>query len=162
MLATMASAARAILAMALSTGAVGACSDRPLPEVADPVGPADAAIIDPSRFDAIWPCPAEADYATDTDTVRFGFFGTPASFAYDPKCLAVDVGEAVTFSGSFPAHPLYPSTSRGTVAGNPIGGNSVGESMVIRFDRPGFFAYYCGIHGAADDGSTMAGIIWVR
>ena len=163
MLATMASAARAILAaMALATGAGGGCAGRPLPEAPDPVGPADAAIVDPSRFDAIWPCPAEADYATDTDTVRFGFFGAPAGFAYDPKCLAVDVGETVTFSGSFAAHPLYPSTSRGTVAGNPIGGSSVGESKVIRFERPGFFAYYCGIHGAADDGSTMAGIIWVR
>ena len=48
------------------------------------------------------------------------------------------------------------------MAGNPIGGNSAGESKVIRFERPGFFAYYCGIHGAADDGSTMAGIIWAR
>jgi len=164
MLAAIASAARAILpvALALATGAGGGCAGRPLPEAPDPIGPADAAIVAPASFEAIWPCPAEADYATDTDTVRFGFFGTPPGFIYDPKCLAVDAGEAVTFSGSFAAHPLYPSTSRGTVAGNPIGGASVGESKVIRFERPGFFAYYCGIHGGADDGSTMAGVIWVR
>jgi plastocyanin len=162
MLPTMASAARAILAVALATGAGGGCGGRPLPEAPDQVGPADAAIVAPSRFEAIWPCPAEADYATDTDTVRFGFFGTPPGFVYEPKCLAVDAGDAVTFSGSFAAHPLYPSTTRGTVAGNPIGGNSAGESKVIRFERPGFFAYYCGIHGGADDGSTMAGIIWAR
>ena len=163
MLARMASAARAILAaVALAAGAGGGCAGRPLPEGPDPVGPADAALVDPARFEAIWPCPAEADYATGTDTVRFGFFGTPAAFVYDPKCLAVDAGDTVTFSGSFAAHPLYPSTSRGTVEGNPIGGQSVGESKVIRFDRPGFFAYYCGVHGAADNGSTMAGIIWAR
>jgi len=162
MLATMANVARAILAVALATGAGGACSGRPLPEVPESVGRVDAAIVDPSAFVAIWPCPAEADYVTGTDTVRFGFFGTPPGFVYDPKCLAVDVGEAVTFSGSFAAHPLYPSDSRGTVAGNPIGGVSAGESKVIRFEGPGFFAYYCGIHGAADDGSTMAGIIWAR
>ena len=161
MLATV-SAARAILTLALATGAGGGCADRPLPEAAEPVGPADAAIVDPSAFAAIWPCPAEADYATGTDTVRFGFFGTPSAFVYDPKCLAVDVGGTVTFSGSFAAHPLYPSDSRGTVAGNPIGGSSVGESKVIRFEKPGFFGYYCGVHGASDDGSTMAGIIWAR
>ena len=94
--------------------------------------------------------------------MRFGFFGSPAAFIYDPKCLAVEVGEAVTFSGNFAAHPLYPSASRGTVVGSPIGGNSTGESKVIRFERPGFFAYYCGIHGGADNGSTMAGIVWAR
>jgi plastocyanin len=163
MRAPVAGAARAILtAAALATGMGGGCADRPLPEASDPVGPADAAIVDPSAFVAIWPCLAEADYATDGDTVRFGFFGTPSAFVYDPKCLAVDVGETVTLSGSFAAHPLYPSDSRGTVAGNPIGGNSAGESMVVRFERPGFFAYYCGVHGARDDGSTMAGIIWAR
>jgi plastocyanin len=162
MLATMASAARAILLVALSTGAVGACSDRPLPEAADPVGPADAALVDPSRFEAIWPCPAEADYATGTDTVRFGFLGTPAAFVYDPKCLAVDAGDTVVFAGSFASHPLYPSGSRGTTTGNPIGGVSSGDREVILFPERGFFAYYCGIHGGADDGSTMAGVIWAR
>ena len=163
MLAAMAKAARPILAVALSSVFVGgACSGRPLPEALDPVGPADAAIVDPSAFMAISPCPAQADYATGADTVRFGFFGTPPGFVYDPKCLAVDTGNTVTFSGNFAAHPLYPSTSRGTVAGNPIAASSVGESQVIRFERPGFFAYYCGVHGAADDGSTMAGIIWAR
>jgi hypothetical protein len=25
-----------------------------------------------------------------------------------------------------------------------------------------FFAYDCGVHGGSDDGSTMAGVIWVR
>jgi len=32
----------------------------------------------------------------------------------------------------------------------------------VPFPDPGFFAYYCGVHGGADDGSTMAGVIWVR
>jgi len=164
MLATMVRVARAILlvALALTTGAGSSCSDRPLPEAPDPIGPADAAIVDPSAFQAIWPCPAEADYATGTDTVAFGFLGSPPGFVYEPKCLAIDAGRTVTFAGSFAAHPLYPSATRGTVAGNPIGGTSTGDSKLVTFARPGFFAYYCGIHGGADDGSTMAGVIWAR
>ena len=162
MLAAMAKAARPILAVALSVFAGGACSGRPLTEAPDPIGSADAAIVAPSAFEAIWPCPAETDYATGTDTVRFGFFGTPAAFVYDPKCLAVDAGDTVVFSGSFASHPLYPSGSRGTTTGNPIGGVSSGDREVILFPERGFFAYYCGIHGGADDGSTMAGVIWAR
>jgi plastocyanin len=160
----MSNAARAILAVALplSIFAGSGCSERPLPEVADPVGPADAAIVDPSVFMAVSPCPAAADYATGTDTVRFGFFGTPPGFVYEPKCLAVDAGTTVAFSGNFAAHPLYPSGDRGTAAGNPIGGVSSGDREVIPFPKRGFFAYYCGIHGGADDGSTMAGVIWAR
>ena len=68
----------------------------------------------------------------------------------------------MTFSGSFVAHPLYPSARRGMQAGNPIGGVSTGESTAIAFPSRGFFAYYCGVHGAADDGAAMAGVIWVR
>jgi hypothetical protein len=76
----MASAARAILAVggardgrgrraARAAAARGAGADRT----------SDAAIVT-SGFEAISPCPAEADYATGTDTVVFGFFGTrPAS-----------------------------------------------------------------------------------
>src|SRR6185503_17203062 len=100
--AAMSNAARAILAVALplSIFAGSGCSERPLPEVPDPVGPADAAIIDPSSFEAIWPCPAEVDYATGTDKVTFGFLGSPPGFVYEPKCLAIDAGRTVTFSGN--------------------------------------------------------------
>jgi plastocyanin len=113
-------------------------------------------------FLAVAPCPFEADYATGTGTVTFGFLGTPAGFSYDPKCLLIDAGGSVNFSGSFVAHPLYPSARRGTRANNPISGVSSGDSTVVVFPNPGFFAYFCGAHGAADDGTAMAGVIWAR
>jgi len=114
-------------------------------------------------FQAVAPCPAAADYAAGTDAVTFGFLGTPPAFSYQPKCLAIDAGGSVTFTGSFAAHPLYPSARRGTtIANNPIGGVSSGESKVVLFPARGFFAYYCGAHGASDDGSAMEGVIWVR
>jgi plastocyanin len=142
--------------------AAAACASRPLPFVpeADAAGTADAPGA--AAFQAVAPCSAEADYATGTETVTFGFFGTPAGFSYDPKCLAIDAGRSVTFSGTFSAHPLYPSARRGTLANNPIGGVSSGDSKVVPFPRRGFYAYYCGAHGAADDGSAMEGVVWVR
>jgi plastocyanin len=135
----------------------GGCSRPPLPAQSF----ADAAPEVPT-FLAVLPCPDEASYATGTEVVTFGFLGTPPGFAYDPKCLTIDVGQTVTFSGSFSAHPLYPSAKRGTLEGNPISGTSGGDRKDIRFPTPGFFAYYCGVHGGSDDGSTMAGVIWVQ
>jgi plastocyanin len=48
------------------------------------------------------------------------------------------------------------------VPGNPLGGTSTGDRKEILFPSPGFFAYYCGVHGGSDDGSTMAGVVWAR
>jgi plastocyanin len=146
--------AACLLASSMSTAG---CSRPPLPAE----GGADAAPQVPA-FLAVPPCPDEASYATGTEVVTFGFLGTPPGFSYEPKCLAIDAGETVTFSGSFAAHPLYPSAKRGTLQGNPIGGTSSGDRKEIRFGNPGFFAYYCGVHGGSDDGSTMAGVIWAR
>jgi plastocyanin len=143
--------------------AATACASRPLPAVApetDAGGPLDDAGT--VLFQPVAPCPGEADYATATTTVTFGFLGTPPAFSYHPKCLAIDAGGSVTFSGMFSAHPLYPSTRRGTIGNNPIGGASSGDTKVVQFPGRGFFAYYCGAHGAADDGSTMEGVVWVR
>lgn len=146
--------AACLLALSMSTAG---CSRPPLPAESG----ADAAPVAPA-FLAVMPCLDESDYAAGGQTVAFGFLGTPAGFAYDPKCLAIDAGETVTFSGSFAAHPLYPSAKRGTLVGNPIGGTSSGDRKEIRFGNRGFFAYYCGVHGGSDDGSTMAGVIWAR
>jgi len=150
-------AAHAAGTLLLWVSSSGGCARPPLP--AESI--ADAAPEAPA-FLAVRPCPDEASYATDTGVVTFGFLGTPPGFSYDPKCLAIDAGQTVTFSGSFSAHPLYPSAKRGTLDGNPIGGTSSGDRKDIRFPSPGFFAYYCGVHGGSDDGSTMAGVIWVR
>ena len=150
---------------AIAAIAPTACASRPLPFApqADAGGAIDSAgAPDAGSFLAVAPCPVEADYTTGTGTVAFGFLGMPAGFSYDPKCLAIDAGGSVTFSGSFVAHPLYPSARRGTRANNPIRGVSSGDSTVVVFPNPGFFAYFCGAHGAADDGSAMAGVIWAR
>lgn len=149
------------LAVSLS---LGACARRPLPAVDDDGAAAaiDATADAGGAFVAVAPCPSSEDYAADTNTVAFGFLGSPPGFSYDPACLAVEAGAIVTFSGSFVAHPLYPSARRGMQAGNPIGGVSTGDSKAIAFPSRGFFAYYCGVHGASDDGSAMAGVIWVR
>jgi plastocyanin len=143
--------------------AATACASRPLPAAppeTDAGGSLDGAGT--VLFQSVAPCPSEADYATGTTTVTFGFLGTPAAFSYDPKCVAIDAGGSVTFSGMFTAHPLYPSVRRGTLESNPIGGVSSGDTKVIQFPGRGFFAYYCGAHGAADDGSTMDGVVWIR
>ena len=147
----------------MATGVGGGCAGRPLPEAPDPIGPADAAIVAPPSFEAIWPCPAEADYATDTDTVRFGFFGTPAAFVYDPKGLAVDAGDTVTFSGSFASHPLYPSGSPGYDDGQSdrrCQPRATARSSCFRSAASS--PTTAASTAAADDGSTMAGVIWAR
>lgn len=146
----------------MSLAALTSCARPPLPGAADSstVSPVDATLFLP-----VAPCPDEAAYATATRTVTFGFLGTPPGFSYDPKCLAIEAGDTVTFSGSFAAHPIYPSAKRGkpgTIAGNPIGGTSTGDRKDVVFPGAGFFAYFCGIHGGLDDGSTMAGVVWVR
>jgi plastocyanin len=153
---------RWIRAAILSAAGASACASRPLPVAPQADAGASADAAGASVFQALAPCPAEADYAASADTVTFGFLGTPPAFSYQPKCLAIDAGGSVTFSGSFAAHPLYPSARRGTIASNPIGGVSSGENKVVLFPARGFFAYHCGAHGAADDGSAMEGVVWVR
>jgi plastocyanin len=65
----------------------------------------------------------------------------------------------VTFSGAFSSHPLAAST-RGTT-GSPITATSTGTTKAITFAAPGFFPYYCTIHGD-NAGANMAGVIWVE
>src|SRR5262245_46138315 len=72
--------------------AAAACVGRPLPAAPDGDGSVDASIVDPAAFVAVPPCPTEADYATGTATVTFGFFGSPPGFVYEPSCLAIAAG----------------------------------------------------------------------
>ena len=131
-------------------------------EVGAPKGTMDAnaATVD-GGFVAVSPCDRTEDYVSEVTTIAFGFLGPSAGFAYDPKCLRVARDTTVTFVGDFHAHPLYPSTRRGTGA-NPIPGVGTGSSKDVEFSNAGFFGYYCGIHGALDDGSAMAGTVWVE
>ena len=155
---SVAAARAAIAAGALLLSSSTGCSRPPLSEQG---GPDAAAEVLAPLFLAVTPCLDESDYVAGRKVVTFGF-SADAGFGYDPKCLSIETGGVVTFSGSFAAHPLFPSEKRGTVEGNPIGGLSTGESETFTFSEAGFFAYYCGVHGAADDGSAMAGVVWAR
>jgi plastocyanin len=111
-----------------------------------------------SHFVSLAPCAAESDYVAGTgaDVVTFG-----PSFAYTPQCLHIAAGDQVTFRGDFSTHPLHAS-SRGTPI-NPIPstGSPPPTEQLVTFPSAGFFPYYCAVHGA-DDGSSMAGVVWVE
>jgi plastocyanin len=110
-------------------------------------------------FMAVAPCNVESDYATGT-TIAFPAGAT--DFSYSPKCMKVPAGTTVTFSGDFTVHPLEASTHRGALTGNPISSTGSGTSKSFDFPTPGFYAYYCGVHGPSDGAAGMVGVIWVQ
>jgi plastocyanin len=79
-----------------------------------------------------------------------------ATAHYHPKCLTIKVGQSVTFSGSFAAHPLReacgPAASLTSTSG--------GSSATFTFDVAGDYGYYCPVHGTSS-GTGMAGSIRV-
>jgi plastocyanin len=109
-----------------------------------------------SSFASVQPCASESDYTAGT-TISFS-----TGFVYTPKCLKVTAGTSVTFEGAFGSHPLSPSQSRGNTTDNPIEVTNTGTSKSFTFDKPGVYAYFCEFHGSGDDGSGMAGAIWVQ
>lgn len=104
-----------------------------------------------ATFQSFTPCPTARSYVS-THSVSFGR-GT-----YNPACVVIVAGESVTIPGSA-THPRAPSLA-GT-RGNPITAGIT--DATITFPSPGFFPYYCTVHGA--DGragpSGMAGVIQV-
>ncbi len=108
---------------------------------------------------AVAPCNAESTYATGT---TIAFPAGAADFSYSPKCLKVSAGTTVTFSGDFTVHPLEPSTHRGALTGSPITSTGSGTSKSFDFLTPGFYAYYCSVHGPSDGAAGMVGVIWVQ
>jgi plastocyanin len=108
-------------------------------------------------FMAIKPCDS-ADAYTPGNTIMFG---TGGSLTYSPKCLKVAKGGTVTFKGDFTLHPLSASKNRGNTTDNPIKTTMSGMSEPFTFSTPGYYAYYCQYHGPSDDGTGMAGVIWV-
>ena len=124
-------------------------------------GGATDAAADAAGFRAVNPCNAAADYVTGTSVTFGGMLAL-----YSPQCLRVSAGTTVTFNGgssTFAMHPLTPSALRGDTVGNPITPTSTGDtSKSFTFTTPGFFAYFCTIHGATDSGAGMAGVVWVE
>jgi plastocyanin len=71
----------------------------------------------------------------------------------------VKVGDTVTFKGGLAGHPLSASM-RGDQP-NPITETKTGTDKTVTFTTAGTFAFFCEFHGSADDGTGMAGAIWV-
>ena len=117
-----------------------------------------------AAFMAVNPCNLATDYVTAAyNTIAFG--GT--DLVYAPKCLKVASGAMVTFKGmgteTFSQHPLFPSTKRGTLNGNPIAiTTDTSATKTFTFPTAGYYAYYCQYHGPDDSGDFMAGVIWVQ
>ena len=110
-------------------------------------------------FVSVAPCLTESSYVAGVASISFG---GGLGDTYSPACLKVQAGAQVTFAGDFGNHPLAPSAARGTLTGNPITVTSVGSNAAFTFPNPGFWAYYCMVHGGDPDGQDMAGVVWVQ
>ena len=116
-------------------------------------------------FMAVNPCPTADSYTTTGTTITFG-----STYMYDPKCLKIKVGTAVTFMGAgtatFNDHPFHASTMRGTQTGSPLMDVMNGDSAAtFTFSSPGFFAYNCLYHGNDTPNVSdnyMSGVVWVE
>ncbi len=97
--------------------------------------------------------------ATASRTVTFGSGPTP--FSYNPNCLRVAAGQAVTFTGAFSVHPLSPGVHGSPSAnppGNPIPATASGDRVAVTFPTAGVFPFFCTVHGAGG----MTGVVRVE
>lgn len=115
-------------------------------------------------FVAIAPCGAAADYETGTTIT----FPGADSMSYSPKCLKTTVGSTVTFmpmaGATFEMFPLDPSRMRGNTSDSALQNyeSATATSKAFTFGTAGSYAYYCRRAGSDEDGSGMAGVIWVE
>lgn len=122
----------------------------------------DAPAIDAPMIDAPSSMINGCTLATATDRTGMGTTSISfASFAYTPPCTKVSVDTAVTFAGTFSAHPL----AAGTIAGgnptpdptSPIQATSTGTTATFSFSTAGTYPFYCSSHF----GGGMYGAIFV-
>jgi len=114
-----------------------------------------------SRGNSFQACTSAAQYTANVTTIAYG----GSANTYTPACLKVAAGAAVTFSpastsDSFVLHPLTPS-SYGTQPSPIVTPTGGAASATFTFPTPGFYAFFCGVHGS-DAGAGMAGVIWVE
>lgn len=132
----------------------GALSDGPL---------IDAPLIDAPPIDGPPPTMINGcTLATATDRTGMGATTvTFTSFSYTPPCTKVSVDTAVTFAGTFSAHPLAAGTIAGGSPtpdpGSPIQGTTAGTTATFSFPTAGTYPYYCTSHF----GGGMYGAIFV-
>jgi plastocyanin len=113
---------------------------------------------------AVAPCGAASDYESGATIT----FPGADSMSYAPKCLKTTVGSPITFmpmaGATFEMFPLSPSRLRGNTADSAIQSfeSATATSKAFTFGTPGSYAYYCRRGGSDEDGSGMAGVIWVE
>lgn len=112
----------------------------------------------PSALHGCDPLTAEAP-GVDEVTVDFG---GAVDLRYRPRCLTIEVGDAVRFLGDFALHPM---AGGAILEGAPVRDPrsplpyaNAGEEAVFRADRPGVYPYYCQVHWIVG----MNGVIYVR
>ncbi|MEY4576488.1 MAG: hypothetical protein RL701_1191, partial [Pseudomonadota bacterium] len=108
---------------------------------------------------------AAANYSdrSDSSAERIVVMGG-SGLVYTPKCMRIAVGQSVSWTGSFLAHPLAPGNpqdSKSGSASNPIQPTATGQSAEFTFSKAGTYPYYCTLHGLGT-GQGMAGVIDVR
>ena len=87
---------------------------------------------------------AASDHTAANDARAISFPSSGAPMQYSPHCMTVKVGQSVTWSGNFLAHPLE---AVGGDAGNPIMlTSSSGGSMSVTFPAAGTFGFDCANH----------------
>jgi plastocyanin len=94
-------------------------------------------------------CPTFFDYR---NTAVVTVVATVGQNAYSPKCVRIAQGGSVRFTLNFGSHP----TLAGLVPGgggnpipdpsSPIGSQTSGSTVDIRFDQAGEFPYFCDFH----------------
>ncbi len=97
------------------------------------------------------PPPASVDGCGSSDFVPANQIDW--TFAVSPRCVEIQAGQSVTWTGDFVTHPL--EADQGD-APNPIASaNLAGPSATVTFPKAGTFGYKCTVH------SSMIGAVLV-
>jgi plastocyanin len=117
-------------------------------------GPPDAPPLPDAPAEPSFPnCPDLAAYETSGTSIAISA-GFP--FRYVPACLEVTAGTTVDIAAST-AHPLVRSSAGAPGSPIPVGPSVSGLS--IDFDTPGYYPFYCQLHGGETGG--MYGVVHV-
>lgn len=91
-------------------------------------------------------------------------FGGDLGNAYEPACVRIKSGTAVTWTGSFATHPMRPGTvdpATGQTTpdtSSPIEATTEGDSATFTFPSAGEFPYFCVPHASVG----MYGAVFVE
>ena len=103
------------------------------------------------------------DAATAIDMTRSATATiTFAGIEYTPRCVRVQAGATVVFSGNFASHPLVGGTVSGAMgipdSSSPVPPTSSGSEVTFTPPKSGTYPYYCSVHAS----SGMMGAIFVE